>query len=80
MSKYIDNLNPIIKEYYGILSEDFPEFLHEYIETPRMQKQDKIRIETSLLCLLTRFFNIPTASERFTQINDCIQLILQGIC
>ena len=42
MSKYLDNLNPILKEYYEILSNDFPEFLIDYIETPRMQKQDKI--------------------------------------
>ena len=31
-----------LKDYYSILSEDFPEFLLEYIETPRMQKQDRI--------------------------------------
>ena len=42
MSKYLDTLNPILKDYYGILSEDFPDFLMEYIETPRMQKQDRI--------------------------------------
>ncbi len=39
---YIDTVNPILKDYYKILSEDYPEFLNEYIETPRMQKQDKI--------------------------------------
>ena len=39
---YLDKINPIIKEYYGVLSEDFPEFLIDYIETPRMQKQDGI--------------------------------------
>ena len=39
---YLDKINPIIKEYYGVLSENFPEFLIDYIETPRMQKQDGI--------------------------------------
>ena len=39
---YLDKINPIIKDYYSILSEDFPEFLIDYIETPRMQKQDRI--------------------------------------
>ena len=39
---YLDKINPIIKEYYGVLAEDFPEFLIDYIETPRMQKQDGI--------------------------------------
>lgn len=42
MPKYLETLNPLIKKYYSILSEDFPEFLLEYIETPRMQKQDRI--------------------------------------
>jgi HD superfamily phosphohydrolase len=39
---YLNKINPIIKEYYGVLAEDFPEFLIDYIETPRMQKQDGI--------------------------------------
>ena len=42
MSKYIDIINPIIKDYYKILSDDFPEFLIDYIETPRMLKQNRI--------------------------------------
>ena len=42
MTRYLDKQSPLIKEYYSILSEDFPEFLIDYIETPRMQKQDRI--------------------------------------
>ena len=42
MADYLKQLNPIIKKYYSILSDDFPEFLIKYIETPRMQKQDRI--------------------------------------
>lgn len=43
MKNYIETLNPQIKEYYKILSpEGIPEFLNEYIETPRMQKQAQI--------------------------------------
>ena len=34
--------NETIKEYYKILSEDFPEFLYDYIETPEMQRIGKI--------------------------------------
>ena len=41
-NSYINSINPIIKKYYKILSEDYPEFLDEYINTPRMQKQDGI--------------------------------------
>ena len=37
MSKYLETLNPILKEYYSILSKDFPDFLIDYIATPRMQ-------------------------------------------
>jgi len=33
---YIETLNDEIKEYYKILSKDFPEFLYEYINTKEM--------------------------------------------
>lgn len=33
---YIDTLNDEIKEYYKILSKDFPEFLYKYINTKEM--------------------------------------------
>lgn len=43
MEKYIKTLSKKIQEYYKILSpEGIPEFLNEYIETPRMQKQAQI--------------------------------------
>ena len=44
MSKYLETLNETIREYFSILSEEFPDFLLDYIETPRMQKQDKISV------------------------------------
>ena len=56
MTKYMETLNPLIKNYYDILSEDFPEFLIEYIETPRMQKQD--RISCSCGTYYSKMFNI----------------------
>ena len=56
MSKYIEKINPIIKEYYNILSEDFPDFLNDYIETPRMQKQDKISVSCGTY--YSKMFNI----------------------
>ena len=56
MTKYFETLNPLIKDYYGILSEDFPEFLLEYIETPRMQKQD--RISCSCGTYYSKMYNI----------------------
>ena len=44
MGKYLEKLDPMIKEYFKILSDDFPKFLLEYIETPRMKKQDGISV------------------------------------
>ena len=44
MGKYLKKIDPMIWEYFKILSDDFPEFLLDYIETPRMQKQDRISV------------------------------------
>lgn len=44
MNNYIDTLNETIKSYYEILSEDFPDFLNEYINTSEMLKQAKISV------------------------------------
>lgn len=42
MNQYLQKLNPIIKEYFSILSTEFPEFLLDYINTPEMQRIGKI--------------------------------------
>lgn len=44
MTNYLENLNPTLKKYFSILSEDFPEFLFDYINTDVMLRQDKISI------------------------------------
>ncbi len=44
MSEYYNNLNNEIREYFSILSPEFPEWLHEYINTPEMQRINKISI------------------------------------
>lgn len=44
MSKYFENLDKQIKEYFNILSPEIPSFLEEYIETPEMQKQSWISV------------------------------------
>lgn len=44
MSKYFENLDKQIKEYFNILSPEIPSFLEEYIETPEMQKQSGISV------------------------------------
>ena len=44
MTNYLDTIDPILKDYYDILCDKFPEFLLDYINTPRMMKQDKISV------------------------------------
>lgn len=39
---YFEELNPIIKEYFSVLSEDIPEFLYEYINTKEMKRANNI--------------------------------------
>ena len=38
MNKYLDNLNNEVREYFKILSPEFPEWLLEYIDAPEMQR------------------------------------------
>ena len=42
MNKYYESLNDEVKEYFSILSPEFPEWLLEYIDTPEMQRISKI--------------------------------------
>lgn len=44
MNKYYDSLNDETKEYFNILSPEFPEWLYEYIDTPEMKRIGKIGI------------------------------------
>lgn len=44
MNQYFENLNETIKEYFSILSDEIPEFLYDYIDTPEMQKQKGISV------------------------------------
>ena len=44
MKNYFENLNETIKQYFKILSNEIPEFLYEYIDTPEMQKQAGISV------------------------------------
>ena len=44
MNKYYDSLNDEVKEYFSILSPEFPEWLLEYIDTPEMERISKISI------------------------------------
>lgn len=43
MKNYIENLNPVIQEYFNILSpEGIPDFIFKYIDTPEMKRIGKI--------------------------------------
>lgn len=55
MNKFLQNVNPDLREYFSILSEEFPEFLEEYINTPAMQKQAGISVSCGTI--YTKLFN-----------------------
>lgn len=42
--RYIEKTNKLIKDYFNILSPNYPEWLNEYIETERMLKQQYISV------------------------------------
>ena len=42
MNNYFENLNETVKEYFKVLSDEIPDFLYEYINTPEMQRIGKI--------------------------------------
>ena len=42
MESYFNNLSEPIKKYFNILSEEIPDFLYEYVNTPEMQQQGGI--------------------------------------
>ena len=42
--KYIEKTSKLIKDYFKILSPDYPKWLDEYINTDRMQKQKYISV------------------------------------
>lgn len=44
MSNYFDSINEKIKQYFNILSDEIPDFLYDYIDTPEMQKQAGISV------------------------------------
>lgn len=56
MSRYLESLNEEVKEYFKILSPEFPKWLEEYIETPEMQRIHG----TSMSCGIdyTKVFNL----------------------
>ena len=44
MNNYLERLDITIQKYFKILSDEFPEFLYDYINTPEMQKQSGISV------------------------------------
>ena len=42
--KYIERTSKLIKDYFNILSQNYPDWLDEYIETERMLKQQYISV------------------------------------
>lgn len=44
-SRYYDNISDKLKDYFAVLSPEFPEWLHEYIDTSEMQRIGKISMD-----------------------------------
>lgn len=55
MNKYLENLNEEVKQYFKILSPEFPEWLLEYIYTPEMLRLDEIGMSCGTL--YTKVYN-----------------------
>lgn len=53
--KMLKGANPMLREYFSILSEEIPEFLYEYVDTPEMQKQ--AGISTTCGTIYSKLFN-----------------------
>ncbi len=60
--KYLDSLSEETKQYYKILSEEFPVFLKEYIETPAMLRLDGISMFPG--CDHTKILKIKNFNSR----------------
>lgn len=56
MSKYLENLNEEVREYFKILSPEFPDWLLEYIDTPEMQRMKDISMNCGTN--YTKVFNL----------------------
>ena len=58
---YIETVNEQIRNYFKMLSPEFPEWLNEYIETDRMLKQKYISVTCGKIYL--KFFNYTEYSS-----------------
>jgi len=56
MKNYLSTLSDEIREYFKILSPEFPEWLLEYIDTPEMQRISGISMNCGTD--YTKIFNI----------------------
>lgn len=55
MNNYLENLDETIRNYFKILSDEFPEFLYDYINTPEMQHQAGISVTSGTI--YSKMFN-----------------------
>ena len=61
MDNYFDGIDESLKKYFHILSEDIPDFLSDYINTPRMRKQAGIAVSCGIF--YSKMFNIKWYSS-----------------
>ena len=72
MNQYFEKLNPIVKEYFNILSPDgIPEFICEYIDTDEMKRIGKIGTACG-----TNYTNIYNHKFWYTNLDHSIGVAL----
>ena len=55
MNKYFSNLDENKRKYFNILSDEIPEFLYDYIDTPELQKKNLISVTSGTF--YTKLYN-----------------------
>ena len=59
--KHIEKVNQLLKDYFKILSPDFPEWLNDYIETEKLLKQQYISVTCGKI--YSKLFNLNDYSS-----------------
>ena len=71
MKNYLDTINKEVRQYFKILSSEFPIWLLEYIETPEMQRIDGIS-----MCCGTDYSKIFNHKQFYSNLEHSIGVAL----
>lgn len=71
MDKYFCKLDDKLKDYFKVLSEDIPDFLYEYVNTPAMMKQSGISVTCG-----TIYSNLFESNYFFSSLDHSVAVAL----